>query len=96
MDNFKAVYRILNFLKKSEQFDEFDDENFTAGHFELNSRQWALVLERMIDEGIIKGVSVRWGACAEVSWVHPRITMKGLIYLAEIHEYRLPGKSGSE
>ena len=58
MGNFKAVYRILNFLKKSEQFDEFDDESFDAGHFGLTERQWTSTLERMINDGLIQGVSL--------------------------------------
>jgi hypothetical protein len=85
MDSFKTVYRILSFLKKSEQFDEFDDESFGAGHFNLTDRQWASTLERMADDGHIKGVSVRYGAdgYAEVSLHNPRVTSKGLEYLEE-------------
>lgn len=85
MDNFKTVYRILNFLKKSEQHDEFDDESFTAEYFGLTERQWELTLERMIDDGHIKGVSIRYGAddYAAVSLAHPRITTAGLEYLVE-------------
>ena len=85
MDNFKTVYRILNFLKKSEQFDEFDDESFTAEYFGLTDRQWVSTLERMIDDSHVKGVSVRYGAddYAMLGISHPRITTKGLEYLEE-------------
>ena len=62
MDNFKSVYRILSFLKKSEQNDEFDDESFEAGHFGLTDRQWAMTLARLIDDGHVKGIGVRIGA----------------------------------
>ena len=85
MDHFKAVYRILNFLKKSEQYDEFDDENFTAEYFKITERQWALTLERLIDDGHVKGVSIRCGAddYAVLTLTQPRITTKGLEYLEE-------------
>lgn len=85
MDNFKTVYRILNFLKKSEQHDEFDDENFTAEHFGLAGRQWALTLERMTDDGHVKGVEVRRSVdgYVVVHLAQPRITSKGLEYLEE-------------
>ena len=85
MDNFKAVYRILNFLVKSEQNDEFDGDSFTPEHFGITSRQFARTLERMIDDGHIKGVAVRFGADGYpcVSLPDPRITSKGLEYLEE-------------
>ena len=85
MDYFKVVYRMLNFLKASEQQDEFDDTGFTAEHFGMTDKQWAQTLERMIDDGHIKGVSIRIGADghAVISLSQPRITTKGLEYLEE-------------
>ena len=62
MDNFKAVYRILNFLKKSEQYDEFDDELFTAEYFKITERQFVSTLKRMIDDGHASGLSIKTGA----------------------------------
>jgi hypothetical protein len=85
MDHFKTVYRILSFLKKSEQNDEFDDKSFTPEYFGLTDRQWALTLTRLIDDGHIKGVSVRTGADGYmmISLSAPMITTKGLEYLEE-------------
>ena len=85
MDNFKAVYRILNFLKKTEQNDEFDDEDFTSKYFGLTDMQWASTLERLIDDGYLKGISVRFGTDGypAVGISRPRITSKGLEYLEE-------------
>ena len=85
MDNFKAAYRILSFLRKSEQFDEFDGESFTPEYFGLTGKQWASALERMIDDGHIKGVSIHFGVddYAAISLSRPRITTKGLEYLEE-------------
>ena len=85
MDNFKAVYRILNFLKKSEQYDEFDDERFNPKHFELTDRQFARTLERMIDDQHVKGIAIKFGAddYPAISLSDPRITSKGLEYLEE-------------
>ena len=85
MDYFKIVYRILTFLKKSELRDEFDDEHFTPEYFGITDRQFALTLERMIDDRHIKGVSVKIGAdgYATVSMSSPMITTAGLEYLEE-------------
>ena len=85
MEHFKTVYRILNFLKKSEQFDEFDDDSFSAAYFKLTDRQWASTLERLIDDGHVKGVSIKYGADGYtiISTSTPRITTKGLEYLEE-------------
>ena len=84
MDYFKAVYRILRFLKDSEINDEFDSESFTAGHFGLTDRQWASTLERLLDDGHAKGITITIGAdgYAIVSLPHPMITSKGLEHLA--------------
>jgi len=85
MDHFKTVYRILRFLKDSEQFDEFEGECFTPEYFGLTANQWASTLERMIDDNHIKGVSIRFGpdGHAAISLAKPRITTKGLEYLEE-------------
>jgi hypothetical protein len=84
-DNEKITYRILSFLRKSERYDEFDDESFTPEHFGVTDRQFALTLERMIDDGHVKGVSVKFGADGypDVRVPDPRITRKGLEYLQE-------------
>ena len=85
MDHFKAVYRILNFLKISEQHDEFDRESFAHEYFDLTERQWVMTLVRMIDDGHVKGISVTIGADghAMISMSIPMITSKGLEYLEE-------------
>ena len=86
MDNFKTVYRILNFLKKSELLDKFDSKSFTPGCFGLKpGNYWVSTLERMIDDGHIKGVSIQFGIddYALVNPIRPRITTKGLEYLEE-------------
>ena len=85
MDNFKAVYRILNFLKQSEKNDEFDDECFNAGYFGLTDRQWCSTLIRAIDDGHVKGIVIKTGAdgYSVISLSNPMITTVGLEYLAE-------------
>ena len=85
MDYFKTVYRILNFLKKSEENEEFDDEDFTAGYFKLTERQWALTLTRLVRDGYISGVSLKIGADGYivVSLSAPMITSSGMEYLSE-------------
>jgi urocanate hydratase len=85
MDNFKAEYRILNYLKLSEKNDEFDGDCFNAGYFGLTERQWLMTLIRMLDDGHIKGVGVKIGAdgYGVISLPNPMITTKGLEPLAE-------------
>ena len=85
MDSFKTVYRILNFLKESEKYDEFDDECFNAEYFGLTDRQFSSTLERMIDDGHVKGLSIKRGADGYVviSLMSPSITTAGLEYLSE-------------
>ena len=85
MDYFKSVYRILTFLKLSELHDEFDYEAFTHTRFGLTENQWVKTLERLIDDGHVKGVSIKIGAdgYGVVSLLHPTITTKGLEYLEE-------------
>ena len=61
MDSFKAVYRILNFLKMSELHDEFDDECFTHEYFGITERQFSSTLARMIDDGHVKGIDIKVG-----------------------------------
>ena len=79
------VYRILVFLKKSELADEFDEDHFTATHFGLTARQWAASLERLLDDGLVKGLSVSYSGdgYGAVMIILPRITTKGLEYLEE-------------
>ena len=85
MDNFEKVYRILNYLKESERSDEFDSDCFAAEYFGLTERQWSSTLIRMIDDGHVKGISVKSGAdgYTMVSLPSPMITTKGLEYLSE-------------
>ena len=85
MDSFKAVYRILNFLKMSELHDEFDDESFTPEYFGITERQFTSTLKRALDDGHIKGIILRtWGyGYAIENLSAPMITTAGLEYLEE-------------
>ena len=89
MNNHKAVYRILRYLKTSESYDEFDNDNFTCEYFNLTERQFAATLERLIDDSYIKGVMVKFGADGypAISISQPRITSRGLDYLE--HDIRM-------
>ena len=64
--------------------------NSTTNHlllsiFNLTDRQWASTLERMIDDGHIKGISIKYGVdgCAVISLTLSRITTAGLENLQE-------------
>lgn len=83
MDNFKLIYRILRFLEATVKQAEFDDDSFTAEHYNVNETQWANTLEMLIDRDYIKGVTVRRSADGYISLSisSPRITLAGLEYL---------------
>ena len=33
MNNFKLIFRILKYIETCMEYEEFDDDNFTASHF---------------------------------------------------------------
>lgn len=84
MDNFKVIYRILRFLEKSMDCEEFDKNSFTAEEFRLNEPHFARLLKMLVDSGYISGVEV-WRAIGQeyprYKAVRPEITLKGLEYL---------------
>ena len=85
MNNFLAVYRILNFIKKSERYDKFDGDNFNNEYFGLTERQWMNTIERIADDGYVKRLSVEIAedGCVTLNLSNPAITTKGLEYLAD-------------
>lgn len=95
MDSFKLIYQVLRFLETAAKQDEFDDESFTAEHYNVNGAQWANTLEMLIDRDYIKGVAVKRGADGHISLSisTPRITLTGLEYL---HSNELMRKTADE
>lgn len=85
MDNFKAIYRILRYLEKAMDYDEPDVERISADAVGMSNQRWMSIMEMLIQEKYIDGVSVKRSVdgSTEISLPCPRITLKGLEYLQE-------------
>jgi len=85
MDNFKIIYRILHYLEKAMDLEELDLDCISAESLKLTERRWAAIMEMLVRERYIDGVSVKWfsDGYPEISMSNPRITLRGLEYLQE-------------
>lgn len=84
MEIFRAVYRILRRLEQMMDVEEPNQDWISAKALGLTEAKWAGVLEMLIDERYIAGVSIKRsgdGSIVEVSMVNPRITLRGSTYL---------------
>lgn len=86
MDEFKAIYKILNELKRNMGNEKFEIYNISADALKIPFDKWEQLLILMQDNGYIKGivtskdVSQRYRHIIEP--INPEITLKGLEYLA--------------
>jgi len=82
MDKFKLIYRILCFISKAADCDEFNQESFTPERFKVSRNQFLNALEMLIDAGYIKGVELQadidWRIAIYFTW--PKLTLEGLRY----------------
>lgn len=85
MDNFKIIYKILRYLEKAMDYDEPDMDFISAKAMNISERKWSALMEMMVEEGYIDGVSVTHslGGDVLISGSNPRITLRGLEYLNE-------------
>jgi hypothetical protein len=85
MDNFKAVYKILRYLERLMDCEDFDRAGFTGERFGVSQERWLRLLGMLADAGYIEGVSVQRAADGHVmvSVGHVSVTLKGLEYLQE-------------
>ena len=82
-ENFKIIYKILRCLEKGMDADETGMPS--ASDLGISVQRWNRLVEMLVDEGYIKGVSVHTDIAGN-TYVHtpsPAITLKGLEYLAE-------------
>ena len=87
MDNFKIIYRILKYLEQSMDCEMPDFEFISAARLNISNERWERLLFMLADSRYIEGVTFVQGVgdtrpmlCKPVA---PRITLKGLEYLAE-------------
>lgn len=85
MDNFKVIYRILRYLEKAMDYDEADTSFISADALKISEQRWAAIMEMLVTEGYITGITVSRSRDGEVviSESNPRITLRGLEYLSD-------------
>ncbi len=84
-ENYRAIYKILKTLERAMDIEDFDYHCLNAKSLGISERRWTRILEMLIDEGYMKGISLARDAagntCSSVEC--PRITLRGLEYLSE-------------
>lgn len=85
VDNFRIIYRILRYLEKAMDLDEPDLERISAPALKLTEQRWTAIMEMLVKEQYIDGISVTRSTDGEVliAVSNPRITLRGLEYLQE-------------
>ena len=84
-ENFQIIYNILRRLERSMDCAEFDPNLISAEAIGVTTERWKHIMELLVDEGFIKGVSITRDMVpsTHITMDCPRITLKGLEYLAE-------------
>lgn len=85
MDNFGIIYCILRYLEKAMDFDFADMEAVSAETLKISRQRWSSLLEMLVSQGYVEGVSIHRASdgALMISFVSPRITLRGLEYLQE-------------
>ena len=83
--NMAAIYRILKALESSLDDMEFDGERISANALGITRERRDSLMAMLAEEGYIDGVTVRYydNERAVMIGPRPRITLKGLEYLAD-------------
>ena len=48
MGNFKLIYKILSYISDSMQYEEFDEEHFTAAYFGISNPLFINLLKMLV------------------------------------------------
>lgn len=84
VDTFRTVYRILRRLEQMMDLEEPSYDWISAKSLGLTESKLVGILEMLMDEKHIAGVSIKRsgdGSIVEVSMTNPRITLRGSTYL---------------
>lgn len=82
MDNLKIVYKILVYIEKSMDRDEFDSTFFKT--LEISKERLNKIIQSMIDDGLIAGFDkVDYYGGYGFTPINPRLTIKGMEFLSE-------------
>lgn len=84
-NTFDIIYKILDRLERAMDEDDFDWQEIDHQRLGISERRWLRVIEMMHDERLMEGLNIQRGARGEatISVNSPRITLKGLSYLAD-------------
>ncbi len=84
MDDFAVIYRILSALQKQMDYDEPNPDVVSADTLNITQNRLDNIWALLAKEEYVSGVMVRsFDTTRAVHLVCPRITLKGLEYLAE-------------
>lgn len=84
MDNFKLIYRILKYIEACMEYEQFDDDNFTASHFGVSDALFLNILQALLEAGYISGIKIvtdKFGS--DIALINPHLTLAGMEYLAD-------------
>lgn len=84
MDNFKLIYRILKYIEACMEYEQFDDDNFTASHFGVSDALFLNILQALLEAGYISGIKIVTDKCgSDIVLINPHLTLAGMEYLAD-------------
>lgn len=86
MDNFKIIYRILNTIEKSMDYEEFDLNAIMPEQLGVSQPRWETIMTALVQDGYVTGVEllpVMGRRMPSVRLIAPRLTLAGMEYLAD-------------
>ena len=87
MNNFTVIYKILKYLEKALDAEEFDENAISAEKLKISQTRLEQLLIMMQNEGYIKGLVIARTLSDTkfhiIEPMNPEITIRGLEYLAE-------------
>ncbi len=84
MNNFKLIFRILKYIETCMEYEEFDDDNFTASHFGVSKALFLNILQALLEAGYISGIKIVTDKCgSDIVLINPHLTLAGMEYLAD-------------
>lgn len=83
-DNFKIIYKILSSFERSLDVEEFELKSISAEKLGITQVRWVKYIEMLVEAEYLDGIEIRDTITGiDVLEENPRITLKGLEYLAE-------------
>lgn len=86
MKEFTVIYKILSALRDSMDEDDFDLNTIDPKKLDISETRWLFLIQMLSDEGYVKDLTVNIKndrTMILLLGIRPRITLKGLEYLAD-------------